>query len=667
MFTFLLTERAMFLAFRVLIAAAGLLCAAAFAQNPPAVSPEPFFKHNDYGALRLSPSGKYLGALVPVNGRVTLAILSLENKSAKVIASVPGQDVAFFDWVNDDRLVFTLFDLQSGAREQRGGGGIYAIDREGGEFRELAAAIGKAANSGVYVYHASLLLAVPRDGSDDVLIESNTFSEHYFDVYRVNTRTGRRTLKSLDKPGSVVHWVADRSGAVRAAVTSDRDTGESRWYWRASEDAKWVEQGRYAMRGPRIMPVTFDGDGSLIVSSDVDRATDALYRYDPDKHALGELLAAHPTHDLLEPLVYDRVKKRIVGVHYDAERPGYAWFDEDWARISAGIDKALPGHMNLLQRAGDRVLVLSYSDTDPGQYYLLDLRNPSLQPVVAVRGAIKPEAMPHREAVRYAARDGLSIPAYLTLPRDKPAKDLPLVVDVHGGPWVRGNLWGWDAEAAYLASLGYAVLQPEFRGSLGWGRKSFEASWKQWGLAMQDDLDDGVDWLVKRGMVDPARVCIMGASYGGYAVMMGLARDPQRWKCGINWIGVTDPALLFDVTWSDTWNSDQMRYGAKQMIGDPDKEPELFKAASPLQNASRIKSPVLMAYGGEDVRVPVIHGERMRDALRKQGVPVEWVVYDDEAHGWIVEANNYDFYTRVAKFLDAQIGSGAATRTSAGK
>jgi dipeptidyl aminopeptidase/acylaminoacyl peptidase len=231
---------------------------------------------------------------------------------------------------------------------------------------------------------------------------------------------------------------------------------------------------------------------------------------------------------------------------------------------------------------------------------------------------------------------------------------------------VRGNEWEWDPEAAYLASLGYAVLQPEFRGSRGWGRRAFEASWKQWGRTMQDDLNDGVDDLVKRGIADPARVCIMGASYGGYAVMEGLARDPDRWKCGVDWVGVTDITYMFDVTWSDTWNSDWMKYGAREMIGDPDKDAALLKAVSPLQNASRIKAPVLMAYGGQDHRVPAIHGERMRDALTKNGVPVEWVLYEDEGHGFMVEATRYDFYTRVAKFLDAQIGSGAAsTRTSA--
>jgi dipeptidyl aminopeptidase/acylaminoacyl peptidase len=259
--------------------------------------------------------------------------------------------------------------------------------------------------------------------------------------------------------------------------------------------------------------------------------------------------------------------------------------------------------------------------------------------------------MPTRQPVHYSARDGLDIPAYLTLPKGKEPKNLPLVLLAHGGPWVHGAVWAWSAEPAYLASLGYAVLEPAFRGSTGWGTKLETAGWKQWGRGMQDDLNDGVDWLVRQGIVDPKRVCIMGASYGGYAVLMGLARDPDRWRCGIEYVGVTDINLLFDVTWSDASNSDYIRYTAKELIGDPDKDAAMFKAASPLENAAKIKAPVLMAYGGEDYRVPLVHGEKMRDALRAQGTPVEWVVYADEGHGFLLEKNRYDFYQRVATFL----------------
>jgi dipeptidyl aminopeptidase/acylaminoacyl peptidase len=174
---------------------------------------------------------------------------------------------------------------------------------------------------------------------------------------------------------------------------------------------------------------------------------------------------------------------------------------------------------------------------------------------------------------------------------------------------------------------------------------------------MQDDLDDGMEHLATQGTIDPKRACIVGASYGGYAVMMGLARSPDRWRCGINYVGVTDINLMFDVTWSDSFDSDFIRYSAKELIGDPDQDAAQLKAMSPLEQAAKVKAPVLMAYGALDYRVPLVHGERMRDALKRNGTPVEWVVYADEGHGFLVEGTRFDFYRRVAAFLGEHLGA----------
>jgi len=214
----------------------------------PAVNPEPFFRHPDFGSLRLSPSGKYLAAAVPIKGRMGLAILDVEGKSVRNTASAPDQDIAGFAWVNDERLVFSLVDLQAGLADQRGGG-LYAVNRDGTEYREIAASV-KASADRLSRYHGAYLLRTLRDGSDDVMMVVYDLSERYPDVYRVNTRTGRRTLKTLDKPGDVGSWLADRSGAVRAAVIDDK--GDTRVFWRPAEDAKWIEIGHYGPRGPRM-------------------------------------------------------------------------------------------------------------------------------------------------------------------------------------------------------------------------------------------------------------------------------------------------------------------------------------------------------------------------------------------------------------------------------
>ena len=436
---------------------------------------------------------------------------------------------------------------------------LFTVKRDGSEFRVL---VRPPTGGGQWVYRYTQFLAALQDGSDDILVVANDAHERFPDVYRLNTDTGRRTLRSLGKPGDVVRWVVDRKGAVRAAVTEEKEGG-GRVYWRPAESAPWEKIDEFAPHGQQIVPVGFDGDGSLIVASRSGRDRMALYRFDPEKKTLGELLAAHPQVDLAGGLVYDRTKERVVGVAYNADRPGVAWFDEDWARVAAMVDGALPNHFNVLE-----------------------------------------------------------IPGWLTLPKGTDAKNLPLIVLVHGGPWVHGAGWRWNSEAAFLGSLGYAVLEPEFRGSTGWGWKHYRASFKQWGRAMQDDLDDGMDWLVKQGTVDPKRACIMGASYGGYAVMMGLARDPDRWRCGIDVVGVTDINLMYDVAWSDIANSTFIKYTAKDMLGDQVADAAQLKATSPIAQAARVRSPVLMAYGANDRRVPLIHGEKMRDALRARDVPV---------------------------------------------
>ncbi|HVE49931.1 MAG TPA: S9 family peptidase [Casimicrobiaceae bacterium] len=613
------------------------------------VAPEPYFRHAEFAQMRLSPSGRTIAAVAAVNGRRGLVSIDLETRKPRVVAALADSDVRDFAWVNDKRLVFDVIDMEVGSGEQRGGG-LFAIDVDGSNFRTLAPTLKTLARSGQFVYRYMALARTLNDGSDDVLALSNERNRDYPDLVRLNTREGRKTLLTDDWPGNPVQWIADRNGNVRAAVTTEKGIKFQTW-WRESRDAKWRLIGEYGLRDPVVVPVAFDADGSLIVASDVGRKTAALYRFDATRNAPGEMLAEHGSVDLGR-VVTDRRDGKIVGVAYAAAKEGVAWFDDDWASIASLVNRALPDHFNSISRgAANRMLVTSQSDTDPGSWYLLDLDSRKLEYLASARKDLVAAKMPAREVVSYKARDGLVIPAVLTLPKGREAKGLPLIMLVHGGPYVQNWRVSWRNEPAFLAALGYAVLEPEFRGSLGFGREHFQAGWKQWGQRMQDDLIDGIDWLAARGTIDPKRVCIMGASYGGYAVMMGLARDPDRYRCGINYVGVTDIALLFTVTWSDLSNSDFIRYGAKELIGDPDKDAALFKANSPLENAKKIRAPVLMAYGVEDRRVPLVHGERMRDALRANGTPVEWVTYSEEGHGFLLEKNRFDFYNRVADFL----------------
>jgi dipeptidyl aminopeptidase/acylaminoacyl peptidase len=263
-----------------------------------------------------------------------------------------------------------------------------------------------------------------------------------------------------------------------------------------------------------------------------------------------------------------------------------------------------------------------------------------------------------RELYYYPARDGLRIPVWVTLPPGGAQKNLPAVMLVHGGPYVRGGSWQWNPEAEFLASRGYAVIEPEFRGSTGYGRHHFEAGLKQWGLKMQDDIADGARWAIAQGYADPQRICIAGGSYGGYATLMGLLNDPGLYRCGIDWAGVTDINLMYHPGWfySSDLPEGWKQYGMPELIGDPVKDAAQLQATSPLQQAARITQPLLLTYGGDDVRVPLSHGLKFRDAVQVHNQQVEWIEYPEEGHGWSLPKNRIDFWGRVERFLDQHIG-----------
>ena len=407
---------------RALAAAAWLVAAAALAAD--AVPVEPYFKHADYQDLKLSPSGKLAAGIVRVNGRSGLVGIDLATRKPGKVVAVNANEIEWFEWVNDERILFNVSERESGTGRVRPGP-VFTVKPDGSELRLLARPLLHGEQQQALRY-TRFLSRLP--DSTDVLVLANDANPRYYDVYRLDTDSGRKTLRSLDKPGNVVRWMADRDGALRLAVTDD-GTGGGRTFWRASESDPWQAVEEFKARGQRYVPVAFDGDGSLIVATRPKGDLAQLYRFDPATKQLGETLAAHPQIDLGGGLIYDGRKKRVVGVRYEGDRPGIAWFDEDWARMAASLDQALPGHFNLPSRGeGQNVLVYSFSDTDPGAYYLFDSERRQLARLVSVRARHQAggHAVAQARALSPRATD-LTIPAWLTLPKSD-AKDLPLVV-----------------------------------------------------------------------------------------------------------------------------------------------------------------------------------------------------------------------------------------------
>jgi dipeptidyl aminopeptidase/acylaminoacyl peptidase len=622
---------------------------------------ESFFRLPQYAEMKLSPDGKHLAALGPFKGWQNLVVIDLAGRSAQPVSSMESRDVVWFQWVNSKRLILRTGTLAERVDDHRGGG-LFAVDRDGGAAKQLSEGTdeGKYGSRRAVYRHLSFVRALPGD-DDDVIVQ-----EYVFDakggtagqLYRLDTRTGRKTTLSLGKPDSAdsENWLVDNHGVARTLETHQR--GLTKVYYRASSEAAWEKLVEYPLGAAGWSPLMLDDDDhTLYVSSRNGRDKSVIVNYDTRSKSLGAIVASHPQVDLHSLVVED--EGHVVGVTYNADRPGTAWFDERVAHIQEAVDVSLPNAVNHLSwsRGLGLVLVESQSDVSPGSYYLLDPKTGKMEWLADRSPWIKPELMSPMRAVRYRARDGLEIPAYLTVPRGSPGRNLALVVLPHGGPWVSGDSWHFNPEVQFLASRGYAVLQPNFRGTTRYGWKHFSSSFRQWGLTMQDDIADGVLWAIKEGIADKSRVCIYGASYGGYAALMGLAKTPELYKCGIDYVGVTDISLNFDVTWSDYANSDYIKYDAKTLLGDPEKDREHWKAVSPVEQAAKIQVPVFMAYGASDRRVPLIHGEEMKAALEKNKQKFTWMVMPGEGHGFRNPENQVKFYQAMEQFLKENIGA----------
>jgi dipeptidyl aminopeptidase/acylaminoacyl peptidase len=612
---------------------------------------ETFFRRPEFQQMALSPNGERLGALVPFKGRDNLVVIDLAKRTRQVITSFEEVDVVGFQWINNERLVLRVADGRDvlGRVSYRG---TYAINWDATELRDLSSVGGRSVSLSV--------LQRSFNDSPEVIVTMNERTREYTDVYRFNTKNGRFQLLSFDSPGKTTGWLVDWNGIPKVAFRNE-DKGLTTSVWvRATEEAKWEKISEYAQGDESITPIAFDFDNkTLFVSSDVGRDKAAIYKYDIASKKMGELVFEHPLIDVTGGLIFNRADKKLVGIGYSAEKTTVKWFQPEIEALQKQMDATLPGKINRISFGGDnpkQMLVYSSSDTDPGEYVLFNSEKRTLEPISKTQPWLNPALMSTRKFIKYKARDGMEIPAWITIPKGSEGKNLPLVVNIHGGPWVRSyydTQWGRRPEAQFLASRGYLVLEPEPRASSGFGRKLLNAGQRQYGLTMQDDITDGVLHLVKEGLADKNKVCLFGASYGGYATLMGLAKEPDMFKCGVATVALVDLETYITITYADysegTEGADDPYF--KRWVGDLRSEKKKINETSPNYVAAKIKAPVMLTMGSDDRRVPLIQGEKMRDAIRDAGGKVDWKVYTGEGHGFNKDENSFDFYVRTEKFL----------------
>jgi dipeptidyl aminopeptidase/acylaminoacyl peptidase len=652
-----------------LIALSTLASPVAVAATPPPV--QAFFEYPSFNGALLSPDGKHLAVKIGAKDkRIGLGVINLADMSVKPLAFYHDTDIHEVRWANNERLVFNTRDLQTEDGQVRYGPSLYSVRVDGTALKQLANRtvegdndrLGTKLDIPLLPWHTYLPDDQGGQNSEEVYVEDITFrSDNSTTVAlkRLNVATGRH--KAFTGPNGLVRrYLFDHRGEPRLALTLEKD--KQGVHLRDAATGEWRELGSHAaykITEGAYSPLGFGPDGTLYVQA-----------YHGDKMALFVLdlgtgkLADKPVvsvgdFDFDGDLVINNGK--LLGVNYLGDARGTVWLDKRMQEIQAEVDAKLVGTVNLLSigrhQTSPWVLVQAYADTMPTSYILYNHATKTFTKVADTRPQIKHTEMARQTMVKVKARDGLEIPTWITIPKGQ-AKNLPMVVLVHGGPHVRGNEWGWEPTGQFLASRGYLVVEPEFRGSTGYGQKLYAAGFKQWGLKMQDDIADAARWAIAKGMADPARVCIAGASYGGYATLMGLVRDPDLYKCGINWVGVTDMDLLYTGSFrhDDDVSASFKKYGLAERVGDRVKDAQQLRDTSPILHAAKIRQPLLMAYGTEDKRVPIPHGRSFHEAVKAGNKQVEFIEYKGEGHNFKLVENRIDFWTRVERFLERHIG-----------
>jgi len=621
--------------------------AAAIAEAPvPELPVKTFFQAPVIASLTFSPNGKYIACLVPFERRMNLAVIDLEKGTKNLLTNFKDKQATQPSWASDDRILFRVDD------DGKESFALYAVNRDGKDPVVLASGYSKAdSNSEVNVRFRSVLGRIEGD-TKNVLVLANITYRDWSDVATMNLKTGTMT-KLIEAPGNVDYYLRDHAGQVRIAVMQKEQIRLV--LYRDAKTHGWVTLGEHHMDSPGWEPIGFDGDNqTLLIWSDVGRKTKAVYRYDTATRTQRELVFGDDTYDV-EDVIYDASKKKIVGIQYDADRIRFHWLDEDMRKIDQQLTTSLPDTVHSprqFAKDGSKIIYFSSSDRDPGVYYLFDRKTQKLNELAVIKPGIDPEKMSPMKSISFAARDGLKVYGYLTLPRGRPAKNLPLILHPHGGPFGIRDEWSYRDEVQFYANRGFAVLQVNYRGSGGYGRAYEASGFKKWGLEMQDDLSDGVKWCLAQGIADPARVVISGASYGGYAAMAGLTLSPELYCAGINYVGVTDIELLIPkgappdrMYWRDT------RFGKLSDAGDRKR----IHDTSPVHLADRINVPLLMAYGKNDPRVHIDHGFDMERALKKAGKTYEMIIEADEGHGFRKEESRIAFFDTVDLFLKKNV------------
>ncbi len=636
------------------VAALFLLSTVTFAEVPL----EEFTKLPLYGDLKISPTGEYLAATVR-NDDGQMSLMIMRTDGSEITANIRGFRRDFinsFFWANDERIVATLgrqfgsLDAPSATHE------IVAVNWDGKRKEWL---FGRGKEPSVTfdrTYKVANLLDRLDDDSKNILVAVNDYARPnstFTDVYKLNIYSGRMS-KVTRAPTRGAQIVADNDGVVRLAISADPDN-KNATVIHQREGKRWNLLGTYHGKEGTITPVAFAPDNEVLYLLDNrDTDTDSLYFFNITSEET-ELVYTHDFVDISS--VEIAPDGHLLGVYTDPDYPEFTLLNEQHAFAAplTSLRNAFKGYRvrpTSMTKDGNLAIIGASSDRAPPKYFMFNVASNQLSQIVSVLPGIDATQMRPMEPYKLEVRDGTQMYAYLTRPDDGDGP-FPMVVLPHGGPHGVRDYWTFNPEVQMLASRGYAVLQVNFRGSGGYGRDFLYTGYGKWGTVMQDDLTDATLWAIDSGIAARDRVCIYGGSYGGYAAMMGVVREPDLYQCAIAYVGVYDLELMFEK--GDIPTRDSGITFLKEAVGE-DKED--LRSRSPLHNLHKLKAPVFIVHGGEDFRVDVEHAYRLRDRMEELGLPFEWMLKMKEGHGFYRPENRLELYQRMLAFLDKHIGPG---------
>jgi dipeptidyl aminopeptidase/acylaminoacyl peptidase len=648
-----------------------LICGISFAAQPtsnPALPIEHFTRYDEFGGIKLSPNGEYAAYLTGRYGRSIIAFISVKEKKMTAGINCPdGFEIYDFDWASNTRVMFSIAERQLGMAQPSPTGELLAVDVDGKRqkfiygYRAGEKQTGTLMKAREASYATPVLISPLLSDPDNVLIAEHPWrlmgSYWVYDrdakprITLLNTYTGKKRDQGR-APLANASVLADHNDQVRFAIGQNEEQ-KLVVSWKPDPKGEWLAFELAGFRDESVVPRQFAEDNQSIYFTGVreGESLEALYLLNLDSKQVTKLHGFESTD--VSSLISDLSGKKIVGVRSNAAKPAVHWLnlEDRAARINAALHKAFPNqavHIVTATQDGRLAIVFVTSDVNPGEYYYFDTQSMKADFLRPAKPWIDAKTMRPKEPFQMQARDGTVLNGYLTRPTGE--GPYAMVVLPHGGPHGVRDTWYFDWEVQLLASRGYAVLQVNFRGSGGYGVDFETAGFREWGGKMQDDITDATQWAIRNGHAAKNKICIYGASYGGYAALMGAVREPTLYQCAIGFAGVYDLELMLSS--ADIPRSKSGRAYLSKALGEDRQQ---LRSRSPIHHAQAISVPVLLIHGKEDWRADFEHAKNMKAALETSKKSFEWMVLSREGHGVYDEASRREMYERILGFLDKHL------------